>query len=71
MQNNPNQTNQKDPDNRGLDGQDAVTEQLRTLWCSKEYIKITFPNEEESEASIKEIRELLDDSRDNKKEVPG
>jgi len=32
MQNNPNQTNQKDPDNGGLDGQDSVTEQLRTLW---------------------------------------
>jgi hypothetical protein len=32
MQTNPNQTNQKDPDNRGLDEQNVVSEQLRTLW---------------------------------------
>lgn len=34
MQNNPNQTNQKDPDNRGLDESDMISEQLRTLWCT-------------------------------------
>ena len=33
MQNNPNQTNQKDPDNRVLDESDTISEQLRTLWC--------------------------------------
>lgn len=32
MQDNPNQTNQKDPDNRGLDGENAVPEQLRSIW---------------------------------------
>lgn len=36
MQNNPNQTNQKDPDNRGLDESDMISEQLRTLWCRRE-----------------------------------
>lgn len=35
MQNNPNQTNQKDPDNRGLDEPEMISEQLRTLWCTR------------------------------------
>lgn len=34
MQNNPNQTNQKDPDNRGLDGSEMIPEQIRLLWCA-------------------------------------
>ena len=33
MQNNDNQTNQKDPNNRGLDESEMISEQLRTLWC--------------------------------------
>lgn len=36
MQNNPNQTNQKDPDNRGLDGSEMIPEQIRLLWCRRE-----------------------------------
>jgi hypothetical protein len=31
QQNNPNQ---KDPDNRGLDDENTISEQFRTLWCS-------------------------------------
>lgn len=33
MQNNPNQTQQKDPDNRGLNDSENIPEQIRTLWC--------------------------------------
>lgn len=36
MQNNTNQTNQKDPDNGGLEGHEAVLEQLRSIWCARE-----------------------------------
>jgi len=32
MQNNPNQTNQKDPDNGGLDESDVLSDQLRSIW---------------------------------------
>ena len=40
MQDNPNQTNEKDSNNRGLNGQDIVTEQLRTLWCAREDLNL-------------------------------
>jgi hypothetical protein len=40
MQNNPNQTNQKDPDNRGLDESEMISEQLRTLWCAREDLNL-------------------------------
>lgn len=38
-------------------------------WCSKEYVKITFPGQLEADA--KEIQKLLDDSANDKKEAPG
>jgi hypothetical protein len=34
------QTNQKDPNNRGRDEADALTEQLRTLWCGREDLNL-------------------------------
>jgi hypothetical protein len=40
MQNNPNQTNQKDPNNRGLDESEMISEQLRTLWCAREDLNL-------------------------------
>ncbi len=33
MQNNPNQTNQKDPNNGGLDDHWDIPEAIRSLWC--------------------------------------
>lgn len=33
MQNNGNQTNQKDSDNRSLDGNWDIPEAIRLLWC--------------------------------------
>lgn len=40
MQNNPNQTNQKDPNNGGLDDENTISEQLRTLWCAREDLNL-------------------------------
>jgi hypothetical protein len=33
MQNSPIRTNQKDPNNRGLDESETLPEQIITLWC--------------------------------------
>jgi hypothetical protein len=69
MQNNPNQTNQKDPDNRGLDESEILSEQIRTFWCTIEDVKITF--QDDSETEIRELREFLEESPVKQKEAPG
>jgi hypothetical protein len=40
MQNKGNQTNEKDPDNRGRDEAEMIPEQLRTLWCGREDLNL-------------------------------
>lgn len=40
MQNNPNQTNQKDPDNGGLDDNWDIPEAIRLLWCAREDLNL-------------------------------
>jgi hypothetical protein len=40
MRKESNQTNKKDPNNRGHDEADAITEQLRTLWCGREDLNL-------------------------------
>jgi hypothetical protein len=40
MQDNTNQTDQKEPDNRGQNGHDVVSERLRSLWCAREDLNL-------------------------------
>jgi hypothetical protein len=40
MQNNPNQTNQKDPNNGGLDESEILSEQIRSLWYAREDLNL-------------------------------
>jgi hypothetical protein len=40
MQNNSIQTNQKDPDYGGLDGNWDIPEAIRLLWCAREDLNL-------------------------------
>ena len=40
MHKSSNQTNQKDPDNRGRDEAEMPSELLRTLWCGREDLNL-------------------------------
>lgn len=40
MQNNPNQINQKDPDNGGLDESEILSDQLRSIWWGREDLNL-------------------------------
>ena len=40
MQDNTNQTNQKDPDNRGLNGEQGISESIRSIWCGREDLNL-------------------------------
>lgn len=63
MQNNDNQTNQKDPHNRGQNGFEHISPGLCSIWLGLSDLFQTFEDLEsvvDKEAEIASIRELLD-----------
>lgn len=64
MQNNDNQTNQKDPQNRGQNGFEYISPGLCSIWLERRGVVRTFDesNPLALEEDIIEIRRLLDET---------